>query len=281
MSFDNAFIGYNNYFTATASTLTASGVDTGFNINSLKNWQAFDYVQFASGTNYAQIDCGSAVNIDFLAICAHELFTKNCTAITIKGSSDVAFGTSTTLATLTRDSAGTPPVYSGSYKLNTSTSLASQVVNDDPHICFKLDTATFRYYRLTFTCASAVKIGVMAIGLKMEFERGFYGGFMPQTWNEEITTTVNKSIGGIYLGTSIERSGTKPETINLEHLTHAWIEATWLPFRRHAVLYPFIFSWGNTPLSNNSLAIQKSFSSGKVQNRSYGSVGLTFEGTIK
>jgi len=68
MSFDNAFIGYNNYFTATASTLTASGVDTGFNINSLKNWQAFDYVQFASGTNYAQIDCGSAVNIDFLAI---------------------------------------------------------------------------------------------------------------------------------------------------------------------------------------------------------------------
>ena len=45
MSFDNAFIGYNNYFTATASTLTASGVDTGFNINSLKNWQAFDYVQ--------------------------------------------------------------------------------------------------------------------------------------------------------------------------------------------------------------------------------------------
>ena len=81
----------------------------------------------------------------------------------------MAFGTSTTLATLTRDSAGTPPIYSGSYKLNTSTSLASQVVNDDPHICFKLDKATFRYYRLTFTCASAVKIGVMAIGLKMEF----------------------------------------------------------------------------------------------------------------
>jgi hypothetical protein len=87
VSFDNAFIGYNNYFTASASSLTASGVDTGFSINSLKNWQAFDYVQFASGTNYAQIDCGSAVNIDYVAICAHELFTKNCTAITIKGSS--------------------------------------------------------------------------------------------------------------------------------------------------------------------------------------------------
>ena len=77
------------------------------------------------------------------------------------------------------------------------------------------------------------------------------------------------------------RSGTKTETINLEDLTHSWIESTWLPFRRHAVLYPFIFSWGNTPLSNNSLAIQKTFTNGKVKNRSYGSVGLTFEGTIK
>ncbi len=65
MSFDNAFIGYNNYFMApTASTLTVSNLLMLADINSLKNW--LDYVQFASGTNYVQIDCGSAVNIDFL-----------------------------------------------------------------------------------------------------------------------------------------------------------------------------------------------------------------------
>ena len=36
MSFDLAFIGYKNYFTATASTLTGSNVSSGYSVNSLK-----------------------------------------------------------------------------------------------------------------------------------------------------------------------------------------------------------------------------------------------------
>ena len=36
MSFDLAFIGYKNYFTATASTLTGSNVSGGYSVNSLK-----------------------------------------------------------------------------------------------------------------------------------------------------------------------------------------------------------------------------------------------------
>ncbi len=285
MAFDNAFIGYRNYFTASSSSLSAVGVSSDFSANSLKNWQAFDYCQFDAGSNrYIQIDCGYAVDIDYFALAAHELFTANCTNITLKGSNVSNFATSTTLATLTLDNAGTPPVYSGSYKHNTNTAIASQTVEDNPVACLKLDSVNFRYYRLTFTCAVAVRIGVIAIGQRLEFELGFYNGAQPPTLNEDVIVTNNKSESGVFLGRSITRIGAKPVTINLDKLSHDWIYTKWLPFKKSAEVNPFIYSWGNTPLFNNQLSYQTSFAATKMQDRigaGHGSVGITFEGVTK
>ena len=112
-SFDLAFIGCKNYFTATAKvTLTGSNVSSGYSVNSLKNWQAWDNVQFDAGSSSIMIDCGAAVAINYFAIVAHELFTSNTDNIVLKASSVSNFATSVTLATINNVSSG---VYDGSY----------------------------------------------------------------------------------------------------------------------------------------------------------------------
>lgn len=277
--FDNAFFGYDNLFTADASNLGAFGVTSGFSVNSLKNWQAWDYCQFDAGSNSITIDCITAQDIDYFAIGGHELYTTGATTITLIASAD-GFATNITLATISIS--GT--TFTGSYKLNTSTSIPSQTITNNNVTIIKLDSVNYRFFRLEFNNTSACKIGVLAIGRRMEFELGFYRDAMPPALNEDIVVTNNKSESGIYLGRSVVRTGAKQQTINLDKISHSYIYNTWLPFKNHAELNPFFYSWGNTPLYNNQLCYQTSFAQTKLQDRigtGHGSVGVTFEGVIK
>ena len=280
MSFDAAFIGYQNH--VTSATLSAAGVTSGYSVNSLKNWQPFEFVSFDAGwSRQITIDCGAAVSVDYFALGGHELFTSNTDNILLAASNDPAFATYITLATLTNTSAG---VYDGSYRYNTSTSIPSQSVDDNYNVCLKLDSVSYRYYRLEFTPSTVVRIAVLALGLRTEFELGFYKGIAPPKLNEDIVVTNNKSESGIYLGRSIVRTGVKPTSINLDNISHAWLYATWLPFKQHAEVYPFFYSFGNTPLYNNQLCYQTSFAPVKFDDRiggGHGSCGITFEGVIK
>ena len=280
MSFDAAFIGYHNR--VTSATLSAVGVTSGYSVNSLKNWQPFEFVSFDAGwSRQITIDCGAAVSVDYFALGGHELFTSNTDNILLAASNDPAFATYITLATLNNVSAG---VYDGSYRYNTSTSIPSQSVDDNYNVCLKLDSVSYRYYRLEFTPSTVVRIAVLALGLRTEFELGFYKGIAPPKLNEDIVVTNNKSESGIYLGRSIVRTGVKPTSINLDNISHAWLYATWLPFKKHAEVYPFFYSFGNTPLYNNQLCYQTSFAPVKFDDRiggGHGSCGITFEGVIK
>jgi len=175
-------------------------------------------------------------------------------------------------------------VYDGSYRYNTSTSIPSQSVDDNYNVCLKLDSVSYRYYRLEFTSSTVVRIAVLALGLRTEFELGFYKGIAPPKLNEDIVVTNNKSESGIYLGRSIVRTGIKPTSINLDNISHTWLYNTWLPFKKHAEVYPFFYSFGNTPLFNNQLCYQTSFAPVKFDDRigtGHGSCGITFEGVIK
>lgn len=280
MSFDAAFIGYHNR--VHSATLSAVGVTSGYSVNSLKNWQPFEFVSVDAGwSRQITIDCGAAVSVDYFALGGHELFTSNTDNILLAASNDPAFATYITLATLNNVSAG---VYDGSYRYNTSTSIPSQSVDDNYNVCLKLDSVSYRYYRLEFTSSTVVRIAVLAIGLRTEFELGFYKGIAPPKLNEDIVVTNNKSESGIYLGRSIVRTGVKPTSINLDNISHAWLYATWLPFKQHAEVYPFFYSFGNTPLYNNQLCYQTSFAPVKFDDRiggGHGSCGITFEGVIK
>ena len=277
--FDFAFFGYDNLFTKDASTLSAVGVTSGFSVNSLKNWQAWDYCQFDAGSNSITIDCISAQDIDYFAIAGHELFSTGATTITLKASAD-NFATSTTLATI--NISGT--TFTGSYKLNTSTSISSQTITSNNVTVIKLDSVNYRYFRLEFNNTSVCKVGIISIGQRMEFELGFYQNSQPPVLNEDVVVTNNKSESGIYLGRSVVRTGIAPNTIAVNNVSHDWIYNTWLPFKKSAELNPFIYSFGNTPLFNNQLCYQTKFNQTKLQDRigtGHGSVGVTFEGVIR
>ena len=62
---------------------------------------------------------------------------------------------------------------------------------------FKLDQVTYRY-RLEFANTSAIKIGVLAIGLRTEFELGFYRDIQPPHLNEDVVVTNKKSESGVF-----------------------------------------------------------------------------------
>lgn len=280
MSFAYAFIGYKNRFTATTSTLSATGVTSGYSVNSLTNWASFDYCSFDSGSNTITIDCGAAVDVDYFAMASHNLFSMGATSFVLKASTVSNFATSVTLVTMTKSGDN----WSGSYKLDTTTALASQTIDGDSVVCFKLDSVNYRYYRLEFNNTSAARIGVLSLGQRTEFELGFYAGSQPPVLNEDVIVTNNKSESGTFLGRSIVRTGAKTQTINLDRLTHSWIYNTWLPFKQSAELNPFFYSWGNTPLYNNQLCYQTSFAPIKLQDRigsGHGSVGITFDGVIR
>lgn len=287
MAFDYAYIGYDNHATAPATAISGTGVSTGFSAASAGNWQAFDFVQFDAGACTLVFDFGSSKAIDYIAIAGHTLFTTNADDIVVEVDDLSDFSTATELVNLTLDTAGQPPIYSGSYRLDTSTTIAATTILDDPIMCFALDAISKRYMRISFTAADTCKIGVVAAGQRMTFERGFFGGFMPPAWNEEVDATNNKSESGVYLGRSIVRSGLKPFDIDLSPVTADWINATWQPFRRHADLLPFIFKWGFDPLSDNVLALQKAWKASELRNRVavngkvWASVGISCEGVNK
>ena len=289
--FDFAYIGFDNRAVESASTVTATNLAAGYSAASLQNWQVFDNVVFDAGAGSITIDCGAARPIDYFSIVGHSLFSTNADDIVIEAASNAGFTTDlVTLATLSLDVGGSVPAYSGSYALDGNTALSSQQVYSDPIISFKLDTISRRYYRITFTAAAECRIGVIALGQRLTFDLGFYGGFTPPSLNESTDVTNNKSESGQYLGRSIVREGVSPMTINLNPVRRSWVDAKWTPFRRHADLYPFVFSWGNNPLIDNMYGLQKSWQPSKAVKRirdgsgnlvQWMSVGIQFEGVIK
>ena len=280
--FNYAFIGYDNRATDAASTLTATNVAAGFSVQSLGNWQAFDFTQFDDGSCSVVIDCGQAVEIDYFAIAGHTLFSTNADDIVFEAANNSGFSLSVvTLVSLNLDSGGSIPAYSGTYG---GVTLASQQVRGNPVSVFKFAPVSRRYYRLRFTAAAACKIGVIAFGERMQFQRGFYTGFNPPSLNEQVDVSNNRSETGQYLGRSIVRSGAASGGIDLERVTRAWIDSTWTPFRRHADLYPFFLSWGLNPLVDATLAHQQSWSPSRTMRRigttEFYSVGIKYEGVI-
>lgn len=257
MPFNDSWIGWSSYLDNRSSAITASGTSDGFNPSSLANWMPWDFWQGDTGSGYVQVDCGDDAAVNYLAIAAHN-FNFTGADFELLGSDDVGFSSSTSI-----ESFG--PITQGSNVL-----------------CFKFNETSFRYYRLAYTGSSTpVRIGVIALGKRMEFERGFYGGFTPPKWNDESEVLNNKSEGGVFLGRSILRSSVRPISIQVEPVSHQWVEDTWLPFKEHATLKPFFLAWGNVPTENNVFAVQGSWAPSKLRNRRLASVGMSFEGVTK
>jgi hypothetical protein len=279
--FNYAFVGYENRATAETSTISATNVAAGFSEQSLANWQAFDYTQFNSGESSIVIDCGAPVDIGYFALAGHTLFSSQASPISLEFSSDPSFSAGQTVLSVLLFIAG-QQLYEG---ITTTGDFPAQVISGNPATVFKINAgAEYRYVRLSFSSPVPCKIGVIAFGERMQFQRGFYTGFTPPSLNEQVDVSNNRSETGQYLGRSIVRSGAASGSIDLERVTRDWIDAVWTPFRQHADLYPFFLRWGNNAVVDATLAHQQSWSPSRTIRRigttEFYAVGVKYEGVI-
>lgn len=258
MAFADAWLGWKNWANNINTTITAATTQAGYYANSLKNWLPWDFWQGNSGSGNIDFDCFYVLNVNYLALAAHT-FGTNTATLEFYGATDSSF-------------TGAELIFSQAVSPSTA----------NPVLCFKFDTKTYRYYRLRYTGADdAVRLGVIAFGLRTEFEIGFYGGFPTPKWNDDAEVTNSRSEGGVFLGRSVLRTGIKPVSLTIEPVTHAWVNNEFLPFKEHATSYPFFLAWGSTYNENNVFAIQNVWAQAKLKNRVHATVGLTFEGVTK
>lgn len=280
MSFSNAWIGYDNIFAKNISTIFATNSGSEYVPAAVGIWSLADLWMAANyNESVITVDCGKPTQTDYFAVAGHNLGTVSGNLV-YEGANNADFSDAVVLVTF---AATLPPLYDAEYSYNDDIAYndetMGQVVSNKV-AAWKYEAVTFRYYRARINGSTAApRIGLLASGMRMEFEIGFYGGFAPPDWNDEAENANNLSDKGIFLGRSIARYGLRPFQISLEPVTHAWVDDVWMPFKRHAQKYPFIFAWGNDPINNRAFTWAKGFMPTKLKNVLHASTGVNCEGT--
>lgn len=107
-----------------------------------------------------------------------------------------------------------------------------------------------RKIRFVITAATTMDIRQLVVGEKLEFQQGAWATVTPPIFTQGVKVTNTIGQNGSVLGRSIkrlERSG----KIQLDHITDAWVRASWEPFTQHAARYPFIWVWDYTGHPND------------------------------
>lgn len=279
MTFDMAWIGYDSVWHKNRHTITASGSTSGTFPQNVGTWPLFEmWMPPSIAESWVMVDCGVPTLTNYLGLAGHNFGTASALMV-YEGSNDSA-GPWTEIIDF---SGAIPPLYDGEFNYDGSITYSEQTgeaVTSNRVLGWLYADVTFRYYRLRVSAAAAVpRIGTIASGVRMDFPIGFYGGHTPADWNDEVEVSDNRADKGIFLGRSIARYGVRDFPISLSPVLHDWVDDVWMPFKRHAQRYPFIFAWGGDPDNNRVYAWAKSWQPAKLKNRKHAEVGVNCEGT--
>lgn len=210
-------IGYDNLFTTTGVTVTASSEVVNFEKENAIDWKPYDWwKQSALGTDWIRASFVSAKSADYMAISGHNLHE-------VGGSVRLQYATD----------GGTVWSY--------ATTAVAPTTGKTIFVDFtSVSAADWRIEVITTTGQSL--IGVASIGSMMELERGMEIGFAPPTLARDHKYYTSISEGGVFLGKSLRRI-TYSTQIDLKKVTPDWVRATWTDFLDHAQTLPFFFSW--------------------------------------
>ena len=161
-----------------------------------------------NGSNQAalRLDFGSAQDVEFAAITAHNLSDVGAT-VRIDSSPDGSIWT-------IRSDTDTP--------------------SDNQAIGFYFTSASARYWRVWITNATDdVSIAVAVFGSPITMEQRIYQGYAPPITETSVDLQSNVSEGGNLVGSSVVRSGSSA-SVNFTYLDPATLRgATWKAFQRH------------------------------------------------
>ena len=224
-------IGYDNLCTRLTPT-ASSAAATAPAIN-LKDWHGWSrWTAGTAGTSHTvtwDAGSGNTASADYAAIYGHDLVTGD--SIVVESSPNGS--TWTTQATILP-----------------AASVAAWDAPAQSILCRFAAAVAVRYWRLRWALASSrtPSLSVAAMGALMTSERGAHVGMMPLRSGRRIEQLNSTSDAGHFLGRSLVDRGVAGK-IDLEPLTPAWVESTWMPFSQHAQSYPFFLAWPPLALS--------------------------------
>lgn len=162
-------------------------------------------------TRTLSFDFGTARNISFAAIAAHNLFTLGG-AVSVQRSSDGSTWADAGAGTVTPTS---------------NNAIAWRMVRAGQ---------SFRYWRFLFsalTVDALLSVGVAFLGDEVVLPQRFYQGFSPVITPTEVELQSNVSVGNELLGSSVIGRGSTLST-TIDHIPAEFIRGSdWLAFQRH------------------------------------------------
>lgn len=163
------------------------------------------------------VDCSSAKSVDYLAVFNHNLFSNGCT-IEVRGSTDN---------------------FAASDELVHSYAPAA-----DTAFIRNFTSASYRYWRIRITGATAPTLTICAIGVGLEMPKALPFGFDPLA--RKMYGQTNISEQGLPMGKAVLFEQWS-QTISFRNVWDAWLRATFLPaWKAHLRHNPFIFAWDLT-----------------------------------
>jgi hypothetical protein len=207
----NALLGYDNKLAT--GTLSASTDPAAAPKENAIDWRLDDYWQPTAATShYLEVDLGSAASVDYFAFYSSDLFDQAGAQVELFGGGSPA-----------------PSTSKGTFSPTTRGPKFKAVTADSN-----------RYWRLEFSTTGSYspKIQMVALGLRLELQRGLGTNFEPPALAGRLKPQTNISETGVFLGRSLEVAPAAfkmPTTI----LTPAWIRSNWPALLAHIERYPF------------------------------------------
>lgn len=253
----SGLIGYNNLFTASGVTVTASGETTDYEKENAYDWKQYDWWKHTiTGISWLRASFTAAQDADYMAIYGHNLHD-------VGGSVKPQYSTDGGSSWNDADTAVSPTDGNAIFFSFTSVSAAD-----------------WRAYIVT-TTGSAVIAGVM-IGEALTLDRDVTAGFSPPTLSPDIESKTAVSEMGVNLGVSNIRTGVSGN-IPLTNISASWVRSSLAPLIEHLNNgYPCVFAWDYTNYSDEVCLIWKTRSVAKPSHISKNlmSFDLSYEGIL-
>lgn len=207
----NAIIGYENGFET--GTVTASSDPAATPKENAFDWRLEDYWQPGAATqNWLEIDFGSAQSVDFVGFYSSDFYGMTGAELNL---------------------------FSGASPAPTTSRLQENITTEGPKL-FTFASVSARYWRLRLdtTGSESPKVQMLAIGQRLELQRGIRPGFMPPALAPNQKAVTNISASGMFLGRSLARAPIN-FTLQTNAITAAWIRTNWPGLLVHIERYPF------------------------------------------
>lgn len=196
-----------------AGTPSASSTATGYFAAAPDNSDTYEKWKPTSLPATWEIDLGSARDVDYCCIGAHNMGTNGNTL-------EVQYWNGSAWADL----------------------IAATAVTDNSAIFCIFSTENAQVFRIRVTNGTAPEIGVIRFGEALQMPQALFAGHTPAPFGRVADIRAPRSVSGEFIGRYITRRFLQTE-YQWTHLTNTWVRTYWGDFQRAVETDPIFIAW--------------------------------------